>query len=632
MTPHTHPHDRAGHQDLPDHELFELMASLEDGLADPEQVDEDTFDRLRSAFGPETVHDAIVAGSVGRWHSAANRDTRGQGASSSSSDQPEHAPLPFKQAHNDSEVAASPASGWKGPLLALAAAVALAFTGALYLGLRSGPPDPTGGTTVAVDPGADPFDDFEPIDLPQDADERFAFTPPRLPPDLGEYWHHESITAGGTTLGAGRTRTDATPLEQRLATVIVVDTNGHGSGFLISEDGWIVTNHHVVNGALSAATLRGGPAQVQVILPELAPVGTQGQFRQIRGSQDRLPATVYRVSPSKDLALIRLDTLPEERQLFYLDLAPVPDDLESIGDEVWVIGSPGRGVAWDRRSCRGSILFDFPTGLTDVSTEQTDPQAMHSRVRAAVIRTGCSISGGDSGGPLVDSLGRVLGVTFATPTNRQAGSIGFHIFIDELRDFLADLPETPEASPFDIWSAGDPLGAIVAGRLSVDPHANQRFDAVFAASSAQGPPRQVAEAIFWSLGRQSVSSSDAARIVPSGLWGAETSGNFPFDYVVLRRGDRLSVLGVTDRESGVLSLVRVDLTGNGAADITWTRDTNGVWNQEDATVRLFESASIERLNPEAARHLESSRTPQLDRTQKQEKPIEQDGGGPNIIR
>jgi S1-C subfamily serine protease len=90
------------------------------------------------------------------------------------------------------------------------------------------------------------------------------------------------------------------------------------------------------------------------------------------------------------------------------------------------------------------------------------------RTHATVIVTDARISGGDSGGPLLNEKGNLIGLTFATSANSTAGSVGWHITLDHVREFVADLPEDPEGVPFDLWSAGLPNSARVAELSDAD--------------------------------------------------------------------------------------------------------------------------------------------------------------------
>jgi len=87
------------------------------------------------------------------------------------------------------------------------------------------------------------------------------------------------------------------------AVVLVTTPTGHGTGFFISEDGWILTNAHVVDGATSS---RGKRKSVVSVL--MGRVGADGWMEPV--DSPPVNATIYRVSQRQDLALLKLDQLP----------------------------------------------------------------------------------------------------------------------------------------------------------------------------------------------------------------------------------------------------------------------------------------------------------------------------------
>ncbi|MGE5479983.1 MAG: S1C family serine protease [Chloroflexota bacterium] len=177
-----------------------------------------------------------------------------------------------------------------------------------------------------------------------------------------------------------------------------------GSGFLISPDGYILTNHHVA----------GNATKVIVTM-------TDGK---------EYPASIVGADQVADVALLKI----EGKNLPYLKL--------SNSDNV-IIGE------W-------AIAFGNPFGLFDINAKPTvtvgvisnkDIDFVHedepyNRVYKRMIQTDAAISSGNSGGPLVNSAGDVIGmntVIFSTSQSQQgAGSIGigFAIPINRVRDIL----------------------------------------------------------------------------------------------------------------------------------------------------------------------------------------------------
>ena len=152
---------------------------------------------------------------------------------------------------------------------------------------------------------------------------------------------------------------------------------GQGSGMIVSSDGHILTNHHVLEGGV----------EVTVYLPD----------------QRILPAEIVGVDRTTDLALLKVDAE---------DLIPIAwGDSESVhvGSPVWAVGSPF-GLA-------GSISFGILSGKHRVDLN-ANPQYRRSRERISsrysdLMQTDVAVNPGNSGGPLVNVRGEVIGVTTA---------------------------------------------------------------------------------------------------------------------------------------------------------------------------------------------------------------------------
>jgi 2-alkenal reductase len=162
---------------------------------------------------------------------------------------------------------------------------------------------------------------------------------------------------------------------------------GTGSGFVWDEEGHVVTNNHVVEGARRVAVQLDGGKPVE--------------------------ATVVGRAPEYDLAVVRLARVPK-------DLRPIPlgssGDLR-IGQTVYAIGNP---FGLQRTLTRGLVSAlgrELPT--TDY------------REVLGVIQTDAAINPGNSGGPLLDSAGRLIGVNSAIRSASGSSSgIGFAIPAD----------------------------------------------------------------------------------------------------------------------------------------------------------------------------------------------------------
>ncbi|HEX2164164.1 MAG TPA: trypsin-like peptidase domain-containing protein [Thermoanaerobaculia bacterium] len=166
-----------------------------------------------------------------------------------------------------------------------------------------------------------------------------------------------------------------------------------GSGFVVSADGLIVTNNHVVEGA------------------DRLTVTLEGR---------QYPAEVRGTDPETDLALIQIEA---GRQLPYLKLGS-SEDLE-VGDWIMVIGSP--------------LGLDHTVTVGVVSAKGRSLQVLDPSFEN-FIQTDAAINFGNSGGPLVNLAGEVVGI--ATLINFGAENIGFAVPVSTLHAVLPQLRES----------------------------------------------------------------------------------------------------------------------------------------------------------------------------------------------
>ncbi len=175
-----------------------------------------------------------------------------------------------------------------------------------------------------------------------------------------------------------------------------VPVEGAGSGFVIDEKGYILTNFHVVQEAQS----------IEVVL----------------GDQSRYPGKFIGADPRNDVALVKID--PKGKQLSVLALGD--SSALQVGQKVLAIGNP----------------FGFQSTLTTgvVSALGRTVQTSQTTVIDEAIQTDAAINRGNSGGPLINTRGEVIGINSAiyTPTGTTAG-IGFAIPINNAKRIAHDL-------------------------------------------------------------------------------------------------------------------------------------------------------------------------------------------------
>lgn len=166
-----------------------------------------------------------------------------------------------------------------------------------------------------------------------------------------------------------------------------------GSGFVVEDSGYIVTNAHVVNGA----------QRVQVVLPNPS---TESSLEAALSTRTRIvPARIVGVTKELDLAVIKVDTgkLPALPMADYRKLGQ--------GEMVFAFGSP--------EGLRNSVTM----GVVSAVARQTDPDSP-----MVYIQTDAAINPGNSGGPLVNVSGEVIGVnTFILSQSGGNEGLGFAI-------------------------------------------------------------------------------------------------------------------------------------------------------------------------------------------------------------
>ena len=206
-----------------------------------------------------------------------------------------------------------------------------------------------------------------------------------------------------------------------------------GSGFLIDEDGSIVTNDHVVAGSRDV-TVRFGDG-------------------------DAVPARLRGRDPSSDLALLQVDP------------GDIPDGVEPVqlgtseglrpGDAAIAIGSPF-GLS-------GTVT----TGI--ISALDREIPAPNGFTISGVLQTDAAINPGNSGGPLLDARGRAIGVNsqIATGGGNQSAGVGFAVPIDTVRKVVPQLKEggVVERAWLGVSTSEDPTGpgALIRGVVAGGP-------------------------------------------------------------------------------------------------------------------------------------------------------------------
>ncbi len=170
---------------------------------------------------------------------------------------------------------------------------------------------------------------------------------------------------------------------------------GTGSGFLISADGRILTNHHVVSGQAP---------QIQVTLAD------KSQYK----------AKILAFDRVNDLALIKIDP---RKPLQFLRLGE-SDGLQ-VGQKVLAIGNPF-GLS-------GTLTTGIVSSLGRTIADE------NGRELADMIQTDAAINPGNSGGPLLDSHGNVIGINTAIYGPQGNIGIGFAMPVNRAKAMLEEI-------------------------------------------------------------------------------------------------------------------------------------------------------------------------------------------------
>jgi putative serine protease PepD len=223
--------------------------------------------------------------------------------------------------------------------------------------------------------------------------------------------------------------------------VSTANSSGNGSGVVLTSDGYILTNAHVVS-------VGGTTANVEL---------------SVRTNQREVyPARIIGTDPTNDLAVIKIETTKPLIPMVFADSSKI-----NVGDQVVAIGAPlgleatvTRGIvsALNRTIQVASSEDPNETGLEFWSGSSVPP------VSLGVIQTDAAINPGNSGGALVNVRGELIGINVAIARAGRAvegGSIGVGFAIpSNVADRIAkDIMETGKATH-------GVLGVLIADAMS----------------------------------------------------------------------------------------------------------------------------------------------------------------------
>ena len=207
------------------------------------------------------------------------------------------------------------------------------------------------------------------------------------------------------------------------------EAEGSGSGVVVDQQGHVLTNFHVIDGAQESG-------HIEVTL----------------ASNETYPAKLVGGDKEFDIAILKIDAPAEE--LFPIALGS--SDNLSVGQRVFAVGNP---FGWDGTMTTGIIS----------SLNRNLPSRVEGRQMQALIQTDAAMNPGNSGGPLLNSNAEMIGmcVAIATRTGQSSG-VGFAIPINRIRSTLPDLIDHGRVVRADIGISEvmETSAGLVIGRLN----------------------------------------------------------------------------------------------------------------------------------------------------------------------
>ncbi len=235
------------------------------------------------------------------------------------------------------------------------------------------------------------------------------------------------------------------------------ETSSSGSGVIYSSDGYIITNKHVVEYAISYN------GSVDVYLPD--------------DTNTAIPATIVGYDAAYDLAVLKIDRTG-------LDAITIGTSADlKVGQRVVAVGNPG-GLQFI-----GSVSVGYLSGV--------NRELNIDSFTMSLLQTDAAINPGNSGGALVNSEGKLIGITNSKIVSEQFEGMGFAIPVDSVVDVCKNIiTNKDEPKPYigvqiatsytsDYLKArGLPEGIVVASVVSGGPAEKagiQQYDIITAA-------------------------------------------------------------------------------------------------------------------------------------------------------
>ena len=177
-----------------------------------------------------------------------------------------------------------------------------------------------------------------------------------------------------------------------------------GSGVILSSDGYILTNNHVISGADKITVY---------VMPEDAD-----------GEETAYEATLIGASETNDVAVLKIDAKG-------LNAASFGDsDTLELGEPAVVIGNP-----------MGKVHGSVTAGIISA----TERELTIDDVTIDAIQTDAAINPGNSGGALFDEYGNVVGIVYAKSSSVSIEGIGYAIPVNNVKELVSQIINEPES-------------------------------------------------------------------------------------------------------------------------------------------------------------------------------------------
>ncbi len=288
---------------------------------------------------------------------------------------------------------------------------------------------------------------------------------------------------------------------------------GIGSGFIISEDGYVVTNHHVI-------------AKADEIIITLT---TGDEYEaELKGSDNKTDLALLKLKNAKDLPFVKFGD----------------DDASRVGDWVVAIGNPfglGGSASTGIISARGRDI-------------RSGPYDDYIQVDAAINR-------GNSGGPLFNLQGEVIGINTAiySPNGGSVG-IGFSIPSNLAKNVISQLKESGEVERAWIGVQIQPLDDELAESFGRENDKGALVASVVSGKPADKAGIQAGDIILSFDGQEIEEMRDLPRVVAQSDVGKKSK------VVVWRNGAKKTLTIVTDRFPDDDSIAGLSSGGSSESD------------------------------------------------------------------